>query len=159
IGYRKNLPIADEEALLDLELATPVPAARDLLVRVEAISVNPVDTKLRRNAAPLPGVPKILGYDAAGVGEAVGAAGAPVRPGDTVFYAGSIARPGTNAEFHLVDERIVGHRPKTLSVAEAAALPLTSITAWELLFDRLGIAPGKQPDSRRLLIIGGAGGV
>lgn len=159
VGYRKNLPVTNDEALLDLDLATPTPGPRDLLVKVKAVSVNPVDVKLRAQVAPPPGTAKILGFDAAGIVETVGAEVTLFRPGDVVFYAGSIARPGTNAEFHLVDERIVGHKPKMLSFAEAAALPLTSITAWELLFDRLGVRPGKQPDAGRLLIIGGAGGV
>jgi zinc-binding alcohol dehydrogenase family protein len=159
VGYRKNLPVTSDEALLDLDLATPTPGPRDLLVRVKAVSVNPVDVKLRAQAAPPPGTARILGFDAAGVVETVGAEATLFRPGDAVFYAGSIARPGTNAELHLVDERIVGHKPKTLSFAQAAALPLTGITAWELLFDRLGIRPGKPPDAGRLLIIGGAGGV
>jgi zinc-binding alcohol dehydrogenase family protein len=159
VGYPKNLPVTSDEALLDLDLATPTPGPRDLLVRVKAVSVNPVDVKLRAQAAPPPGTTRILGFDAAGVVETVGAEATLFRPGDAVFYAGSIARPGTNAELHLVDERIVGHKPKTLSFAQAAALPLTGITAWELLFDRLGIRPGKPPDAGRLLIIGGAGGV
>jgi zinc-binding alcohol dehydrogenase family protein len=159
VGYRKNLPIADDEALLDLELATPIPGPRDLLVRMKAVSVNPVDVKLRAQAAPPASTARILGFDGAGVIEAVGAEVTLFRPGEAVFYAGSILRPGTNAEFHLVDERIVGHKPKTLSFAEAAALPLTGITAWELLFDRLGVHPGKQPDAGCLLIIGAAGGV
>jgi NADPH2:quinone reductase len=159
VGYRRNLPIAAEDALVDLELTAPLPGDRDLLVRIMAVSVNPVDVKQRAHAAPPPGVARILGFDAAGIVEAVGAKVTLFRPGEAVFYAGSIARPGTNAEFHLVDERIVGHKPKTLSFAKAAALPLTSITAWELLFDRLGVRPGKQPDAGTLLIMGGAGGV
>ncbi|NEW92080.1 zinc-binding alcohol dehydrogenase family protein [Rhodopseudomonas sp. BR0M22] len=159
VGYIKSLPIDDPEALLDLELAKPEPGPRDLRVAVKAVSVNPVDTKVRRRAAPPAGDHKILGYDAAGVVEAVGAEVTLFRPGDEVFYAGSIQRPGTNAEFHLVDERIVGRKPKTLGFAEAAALPLTSITAWELLFDRLGARPSKAFDPRTLLIVGGAGGV
>jgi zinc-binding alcohol dehydrogenase family protein len=129
-------------------------------VAVKAVSVNPIDTKMRMRAEAKPGEPpKILGYDAAGVVEAVGPEVSLFKPGDEVFYAGSIVRPGTNAEFHLVDERIVGRKPKSLSFAQAAALPLTSITAWELLFDRLGVPPGKTPDGRALLIVGGAGGV
>jgi zinc-binding alcohol dehydrogenase family protein len=119
-----------------------------------------VDTKVRMRAAPNPGEPpKVLGYDAAGTVEAVGPEVTLFKPGDDVFYAGSIARPGTNAEFHLVDERIVGSKPNSLSFSQAAALPLTSITAWELLFDRLAVRPGKTPDGRALLILGGAGGV
>lgn len=159
VGYTKSLPIEDPEALLDLELPTPEPGPRDLRVAVKAISVNPVDFKVRKRAAPPAGEHKILGYDAAGVVEAVGAEVTLFKPGDEVFYAGSIQRPGTNAELHLVDERIVGRKPKTLGFAEAAALPLTSITAWELLFDRLGVVPSKAFDPRTLLIVGGAGGV
>jgi zinc-binding alcohol dehydrogenase family protein len=159
VGYRISLPIEAAEALIDFETAKPEPAGRDIRVAVKAISVNPVDTKVRKRAAPPEGETKILGYDAAGVVEAVGPDVTLFKAGDEVFYAGSILRQGTNAEFHLVDERIVGHRPKTLSFAESAALPLTSITAWELLFDRLSVAPGKSVDPRTLLIIGGAGGV
>ena len=126
---------------------------------MKAISANPVDYKVRKRAAPPEGETKILGYDAAGIVDAVGPEVTLFKPGDEVFYAGSIQRQGTNSEFHLVDERIVGRKPKTLSFAQAAALPLTSITAWELLFDRLGAVPGKSVDPRTLLITGGAGGV
>jgi len=159
IGYRNSLPIDDTDALLDLDVPKPEPGPRDLRVAVRAVSVNPVDFKVRKRAAPPAGQSKILGYDAAGVVEAVGAEVTLFRPGDEVFYAGSIQRSGTNAQFHLVDERIVGRKPTTLSFAQAAALPLTSITAWELLFDRLGVRPGKAFDPRTLLIVGGAGGV
>ncbi len=134
-------------------------ATARIRVAVKAVSVNPVDTKVRKRAAPPQGETKILGYDAAGVVDAVGPDVTLFKPGDEVFYAGSIQRQGTNSEFHLVDERIVGAKPKTLSFAQAAALPLTSITAWELLFDRLGAVPGKSVDARTLLIVGGAGGV
>jgi NADPH2:quinone reductase len=126
---------------------------------VKAISANPVDYKVRKRAAPPDGEIKILGFDAAGLVDAVGPDVTLFKPGDEVFYAGSIQRQGTNSEFHLVDERIVGRKPKTLSYAQAAALPLTSITAWELLFDRLNAVPGKSVDPRSLLIVGGAGGV
>jgi zinc-binding alcohol dehydrogenase family protein len=160
VGYYKSLPVSEKESLVDFTPDKPVPAGRDLCVAVRAVSVNPVDTKVRMRTQPAPGAPpKVLGYDAAGVVEAVGPEVTLFKPGDEVFYAGSITRPGTNAEFHLVDERIVGTKPKSLSFAEAAALPLTSITAWELLFDRLAVAPGKTADGRALLIIGGAGGV
>lgn len=159
VGYFKPSPITADDALIDLDIAEPAPGPRDLKVRIEAVSVNPVDTKVRAGVAPPDGSPKILGWDAAGVVTAVGPGVTLFRPGDEIFYAGSIARPGTNAEYHVVDERIVGAKPKALSWAEAAALPLTAITAWELLFDRLGVAPGKRPDGRSLLIIGGAGGV
>ena len=142
VGYLKSLAIAEPESLIDFTADLPQPAGRDLRVAVKAVSVNPVDTKVRQRAAPKPGEPpKILGYDAAGVVDAVGPEVTLFKPGDEVFYAGSIARPGSNAEFHLVDERIVGRKPTSLSFAQAAALPLTSITAWELLFDRFGVTP------------------
>lgn len=160
VGYTKSLPVSDPNVLVDFTAEMPAPGPRDVRVAVQAVSVNPVDTKVRKRAEPRPGEPpKILGYDAAGVVEAVGPQVTLFRPGDEVFYAGSIARPGTNSQFHVVDERIVGRKPKTLSFAQAAALPLTSITAWELLFDRFGVVPGKTPDGRALLVIGGAGGV
>jgi zinc-binding alcohol dehydrogenase family protein len=159
VGYRKSLPVDAADSLIDFATAKPEPKARDLRVAVKAISVNPVDYKVRKRAAPPEGETKILGYDAAGVVDAVGPDVTLFKPGDEVFYAGSILRQGTNSEYHLVDERIVGAKPKTLSFAQAAALPLTSITAWELLFDRLGAVPGKSLDPRTLLIVGGAGGV
>jgi NADPH2:quinone reductase len=159
VGYRTSLPIDAAEALVDFETVRPDPQGRDIRVAVRAISVNPVDYKVRKRAAPPAGETKILGYDAAGTVDAVGPEVTLFKPGDDVFYAGSIQRQGTNSEFHLVDERIVGRKPSSLSFAEAAALPLTSITAWELLFDRLGVAPGKSVDPRTLLITGGAGGV
>jgi zinc-binding alcohol dehydrogenase family protein len=159
VGYKKPLPIDDQDSLIDFETTKPEPKGRDVRVAVKAISVNPVDYKVRKRAAPPEGEVKILGYDAAGVVDAVGADVTLFKPGDEVFYAGSIQRSGTNAEFHLVDERIVGKKPKSLTFAQAAALPLTSITAWELLFDRLGAVPGKSIDPRTLLITGGAGGV
>jgi zinc-binding alcohol dehydrogenase family protein len=159
VGYQKSLPIEAADALFDFDTAKPEPTGRDIRVAVKAISANPVDYKVRKRAAPPRGETKILGYDAAGVVDAVGREVSLFKPGDEVFYAGSIQRQGTNAEFHLVDERIVGRKPKTLSHGQAAALPLTSITAWELLFDRLGAVPGKSLDPRTLLIVGGAGGV
>jgi NADPH2:quinone reductase len=159
VGYRKSLPIEDKDALIDFEAAKPEPQGRDIRVAVKAISVNPVDYKVRKRAAPPEGETKILGFDAAGVVDAVGRDVSLFKAGDQVFYAGSILRQGTNSQFHLVDERIVGNKPTSLSFAQAAALPLTSITAWELLFDRLGAVPGKSVDPRTLLIVGGAGGV
>ena len=159
VGYKKSLPIDAADALIDFETVKPQPAGRDIRVAVRAISANPVDYKVRKRAAPPEGETKILGYDAAGVVDAVGPDVTLFRAGDEVYYAGSIQRQGTNSEFHLVDERIVGRKPKTLSFAQAAALPLTSITAWELLFDRLGAVPGKSVDPRTLVIVGGAGGV
>jgi zinc-binding alcohol dehydrogenase family protein len=159
VGYKKSLPIDAADSLLDVDAAMPEPGSRDLRVAVKAVSVNPVDTKVRMRAAPPEGETKILGFDAAGVVDAVGSEVTLFKPGDEVYYAGSILRQGTNAEYHLVDERIVGRKPKSLSFAQAAALPLTSITAWELLFDRIEVQPGKSIDPRTLLIVGGAGGV
>ena len=159
VGYYRSLPIDQDEALLDIEVAKPAPAARDLLVKIEAVSVNPVDTKVRMRAAGKEGAPKILGYDGAGTVAASGPECRLFKPGDKVFYAGSNIRQGTNQEFHLVDERIVGTMPGTLSFVQAAALPLTSITAWEMLFERLAIRIGKPPGAGTILIVGGAGGV
>jgi NADPH:quinone reductase len=160
IGYRASLPISNPDSLIDVTLDTPVPTGRDLLVRVAAVSVNPVDVKLRANAAPTDGALRVLGFDAAGTVEAVGPDVTLFRPGDAVFYAGAVDRPGANSEHHVVDERIVGPKPKSLSAAEAAALPLTAITAWEMLFDRLGLTRGAAAEAgRSLLIVGGAGGV
>jgi zinc-binding alcohol dehydrogenase family protein len=159
VGYRHCLPIENADSLLDIEIDRPPPQGRDLQVAVKAISVNPVDTKVRRRAAPKDDEPpKILGYDATGVVAAVGPEVTLFKPGDEVWYAGSIIRPGTNSEFHLVDERIVGAKPRSLDFAAAAALPLTSITAWEVLFDRFGIAHNGG-EGKSLLIVGGAGGV
>lgn len=159
VGYRASHPIEHPEALLDLTLDKPVAAGRDLLVKVEAVSVNPVDTKMRLRSQPEAGGVKVLGWDAAGTVEAVGPDTRLFKPGDKVFYAGAIGRPGTNAEYHLVDERIVGRRPNSLTVSEAAAMPLTAITAWEALFDRLDIRKPVPGAANALLIIGGAGGV
>jgi zinc-binding alcohol dehydrogenase family protein len=159
VGYRQSLPISEAASLLDVELPEPKPSGRELLVQVRAISVNPVDTKVRVRMAPEPGETKVLGWDAAGVVLKAGPEAKLFQPGDEVWYAGSIARPGTNSELHLVDERIVGKKPLSLSFAQAAALPLTTIVAWELLFDRFGVQPGKRPTEDTLLIIGAAGGV
>ncbi|MET0368051.1 MAG: zinc-binding alcohol dehydrogenase family protein [Methylobacterium sp.] len=159
VGYRKSLPITQDEALVDLDLPQPEPGPRDLLVKVEAISVNPVDTKVRRRAEPEAGGTKVLGWDAAGTVVATGAEVTEFAVGDAVFYAGDLGRPGTNAQFHCVDARIVGRKPESLDWAQAAALPLTAITAWETLLDRLDTGrpvPGAAP---ALLIVGGAGGV
>ncbi len=158
IGYYAPQPITATEALVDLTLPEPAPGPRDLLVRVAAISVNPVDVKVRAGVAPA-GEAKVLGWDVAGTVEAVGAEVTAFKPGDTVFYAGAIDRPGANSELHVIDERIVGRKPATLSFAEAAALPLTSVTAWELLFDRLGVSYGAKTQAGAILVIGGAGGV
>ena len=143
--------------LHDIELPAPQAAGRDLLVRVEAISVNPVDHKMR--AAPPEGAHRVLGWDVAGTVVAAGPQASLFKAGDSVYYAGSIIRPGANSELHLVDERIVGRKPASLSAAEAAALPLTSITAWEALFDRLGVARDGRAAGKTLLVVGGAGGV
>lgn len=157
VGYTHSLPIEDPRALLDLEIDKPAPQGRDLLVQVKAVSVNPIDIKVRKRTDPKGGAPKILGYDAAGTVVATGPEATLFKPGDDVFYAGSILRPGTNAEFHLVDERIVGRKPRTVDFSGAAALPLTSITAWEMLFDRLEVGRGRE--GRSLLIVGAGGGV
>jgi zinc-binding alcohol dehydrogenase family protein len=163
VGYQQSQPITHPDALLDITLPEPVATGRDLLVEVKAISVNPVDTKVRGSSSrstPVEGQDyKVLGWDSSGIVKAVGPEVTLFQPGDRVWYAGSIARPGTNAELHLVDERIVGHAPKSLDFAQAAALPLTAITAWEMLFDRLGLQPGKKPEGKTLLIIGASGGV
>lgn len=159
VGYRQCLPVTDPQSLVDLELPDPQPAGRDLLVRVRAVSVNPVDTKLRRNAAPADGTARILGFDAAGVVEAVGPEATLFKPGDEVWYAGDRTRPGSNAELQLVDERLVGLKPRTLDFAQAAAMPLTTITAWESLFDRLQLQIGRPADQGTLLVTAGAGGV
>ena len=162
VGLTQYLPIDNPDSLVDLEIPTPEPTGRELRVRVYAVSVNPVDVKMRA-PGPDKGVlsqPLILGFDAAGVVEAVGPAVTLFKPGDEVYYAGSNDRAGSNREFHLVDERIVGTKPHTLTFEEAAALPLTTITAWEALFDRLGIA--QEPEENQgqtILILGGAGGV
>lgn len=159
IGFEKHLPISDEESLLDLEVPSPKATGRDLLVAVRAIAVNPVDTKVRGADGEVENPPRILGWDVAGVVEAAGPDVDLFTPGDEVFYAGDITRPGCNSELHLVDERIVGRKPSSLSFPEAAALPLTSITAWEALFERLGVSKEGEDAGKRILIIGGAGGV
>jgi NADPH2:quinone reductase len=162
IGYLESHPIDHPEALLDIELERPVPTGHDLLVAVRAISVNPVDTKMRMRAAGENGRHRILGWDAVGEVIAVGDDVTAYRVGDRVWYAGDLTRPGSNAEFQLVEEHLVGRAPGSLKDAEAAALPLTSITAWELLFDRLKLPRKDTPgadESRRLLVVGAAGGV
>ncbi len=159
IGYTTSLPIDDPQSLVDLDLPKPETTGRDLLVEVKAVSVNPVDTKIRQRRADPDGAPQVLGWDAAGTVVAVGDAVTGFAVGDAVFYAGAIDRPGTNAEYHLVDDRIAGHKPKSLDWAQAAALPLTSITAWETLFDRLDVRKPVPGAANAILIIGGAGGV
>ncbi|MBT2144455.1 MULTISPECIES: zinc-binding alcohol dehydrogenase family protein [unclassified Rhodanobacter] len=159
VALTRYLPIDDPQSLLDVELPTPVPGAHDLLVRVEAVSVNPVDTKVRSPKPQVEAQPKVLGYDAAGVVEAVGASVDGFQPGDRVYYAGDVTRPGSNAQFQLVDARLAGHAPRSLDLAEAAALPLTAITAWELLFQRMPFDSEHGGEDKSLLVIGGAGGV
>ncbi|MEW6483818.1 MAG: zinc-binding alcohol dehydrogenase family protein [Pseudomonadota bacterium] len=154
VYQQAGLPLTDPKSLYDTELEKPQPSGHDLLVKIKAISVNPIDTKVRQSDNP--SSPKVLGWDACGVVEAVGDSVTLFSPGDEVFYAGSLIRPGTYAEYHLVDERITGRKPATLSAAEAAALPLTSLTAWELLFDRLQVGGGQ---GKSLLIVGAGGGV
>lgn len=159
VAYRTPGAIDRDDALQDIILEKPSAGGRDLLVRILAVSVNPVDTKVRRRAAPERTGWRVLGFDASGVVEQVGPEVQHFRPGDAVYYAGSIARPGTNSEYHLVDERIVGRKPASLSDAEAAALPLTAITAWEMLFDRLDVRRPTPQGGQVILVIGGAGGV
>lgn len=159
IALTRYLPIDDPQSLVEVELDPPVARGRDLLVRVEAVSVNPVDTKVRAPKPQVEAQPKVLGYDAAGVVEAVGAEVTMFRPGDAVYYAGDITRPGSNAQLQLVDERIVARKPGSLDFAQAAALPLTALTAWELLFERMGYAFDAGGAGKTLLVIGGAGGV
>jgi len=158
VGAYRYLPISNPESLIDLHLDKPEPTGRDLLVKVKAISVNPADLGVREKNNYEAESPKILGWDVAGIVEQVGSDCQLFKPGDKIYYAGSVARPGCNSEFHLVDERIVGIMPKSLDFAEAAALPLTSITAWESLFDRLGISLNAD-ENNSILIIGAAGGV
>jgi zinc-binding alcohol dehydrogenase family protein len=160
IGFYRSLPLTDPESLLDLELEKPTAQGRDLLVKVQAISVNPIDVKVRASKPQAEHSAHVIGWDAAGIVEAIGPDCTLFQPGDHVYYAGDLTRPGTNSEYHLVDEQIVGRKPTRLDFAEAAALPLTTLTAWEGLFDRLGIS--KLPEhnrDKRILIIGTAGGV
>ena len=163
VGYIKSLPINDPDSLTDFELPQPIASGRDLLVKVKAIAVNPVDYKIRQRVSPAEGDYKVLGWDAVGEVVATGEAAMQFTPGDLVFYAGDLNRQGSNAEYQLVDERLVGTKPKSLSDAEAAALPLTSITAWEMLFEHLTLQQ-QSPDSTNksdevILVVGAAGGV
>jgi zinc-binding alcohol dehydrogenase family protein len=159
VGYSKPGPVSGERALEDIDVPVASPRGRDIRVSVRAVSVNPVDTKIRRGVAPAPGEYGILGWDAAGVVESVGPEARLFRPGDEVFYAGAIDRPGTNSELHIVDERIVGRKPRSVGFAEAAALPLTAITAWEAIFERLKVSTPVPAGANTCLVIGGAGGV
>lgn len=159
VALTRYLSIDDPRSLVDVELPKPEPGARDLLVRVEAVSVNPVDTKLRAPKPQVEAQPRVLGFDAAGVVEAVGAEISGFKPGDAVYYAGDVTRPGSNAQFQLVDMRLAARKPVSLDFAAAAALPLTAITAWELLFQRMPYAFEGGGTGKTLLVIGGAGGV
>jgi len=163
IGYTQSLPIDDANALVDIQLPQPVASGHDLLVKVKAVAVNPVDYKIRQNMVAEDGSHKVLGWDAVGEVVATGDSVTQFKAGDTVYYAGALMRQGSNAEFQLVDERLVGHKPKSLTDSEAAALPLTAITAWELLFKHLQIqqqAPGIDKKSNEvILVVGAAGGV
>lgn len=160
IGFKKSLPVKEKESFIEFETEKPVPAGFDLLVKISAVSVNPVDFKIRQNSAKdkVFDIPKIIGWDATGTVEAVGDKTSRFKVGDKVYYAGDLTRSGSNAEYQLIDERIVGRKPKKLSEAEAAAIPLTGLTAWESLFDRIKINP--QTDrGKTVLILAGAGGV
>ena len=163
IGYTQSLPVNDPDSLNDIEVPQPNASGRDLLVKVKAIAVNPVDYKIRQSVAPVDGEIRVLGWDAVGEVIATGEAATQFEPGDVVYYSGDLNRQGSNAEYQLVDERIVGSKPKSLSDAEAAALPLTTITAWELLFEHLAIQQqGPESDARTdevILVVGAAGGV
>ncbi|MFP4640397.1 MAG: zinc-binding alcohol dehydrogenase family protein [Guyparkeria sp.] len=167
IGFERHLPVDHPEAFRAFDLAVPEPGPHDLRVAVEAVSVNPVDTKVRAPRHPDPDhpdnradlSPRVLGFDAVGVVDAVGSAVTRFQAGDVVFYAGDIGRPGSNAEFQLVDEAIVGHAPRAIEPDAAAALPLTALTAWETLFDRLGLDPDGADAGAPILLINGAGGV
>jgi NADPH2:quinone reductase len=159
IALTRYLPIDDPQSLVDVELPKPEIGEHDLLVRVEAVSVNPVDTKVRSPKPQVESQPRVLGYDAAGVVEAVGPSVKEFKPGDEVYYAGDITRAGSNAQYQAVDARLVAHRPRKLSAAESAALPLTAITAWELLFQRMPYESEQGGKEKTLLIIAGAGGV
>jgi zinc-binding alcohol dehydrogenase family protein len=159
IAYQAALPISNALSLQDVDLPAPKPGPRDLLVDVHAIAVNPVDSKIRAGVSAQAGGWKVLGWDAVGTVRSVGSEVTLFKAGDRVWYAGAIDRSGANAEQHLVDERIAALAPQSLSDAEAAAMPLTTITAWEMLFDRLGVARGEASNGKSLLIIGAAGGV
>ncbi|MFC6260270.1 zinc-binding alcohol dehydrogenase family protein [Levilactobacillus fujinensis] len=161
IGFTQNLPLTDEKSFIEFFEPKPTPTGHDILVKVIATSVNPVDTGVRRGTQPPLKTPKVIGWDAYGSIEAVGDAVTLFHPGDRVFYAGSFKRPGTDSEYHLVDERIVGHAPTSLTAAQIAAVPLTSLTAWEALFEQmhLSIDDSAANAGKTLLVINGAGGV
>lgn len=159
VGYKRAGPLDRPDSLIDLNIDKPTATGRDLLVRVQAVSVNPVDYKIRQNRAPEGDAPAVLGWDAVGEVVATGDDAAMFKPGDKVWYAGAINRSGTNAEFHLVDERIVGNSPGSVTAAEAASLPLTTLTAYEMLFDRLRVDDPVPGAAEAVVIIGGSGGV
>lgn len=158
IGYTESLPIDNDASLIDVIIDEPSPSGRDLKVKVKAVAVNPVDFKIRQNVAPETGTTKILGWDAVGEVVEVGDQASLFAPGDSVYYADDLTRQGTNAQYHVVDERIVGKKPQSLSDAQAAALPLTTITAWELLFEHLALTQDESAE-QVLLIVGASGGV
>lgn len=159
IGFKTSLPVSDANSFIEFEMEKPAPQGRDLLVKIAAVSVNPIDFKIRQNSAKdqVLDIPKVIGWDAVGTVEAVGGDVSLFKVGDEVYYAGDLNRAGSNAEYQLVDERIVGAKPKTLSIEAAAAMPLTALTAWEILFDRIRI--NDKDKGKTILIIGGAGGV
>lgn len=159
VGFKTPGPITRKDALLDITLDKPVASGRDLLVKIHAVSVNPADSAARKMMSDPEGGYTVIGYDGSGVVEAIGNDVTLFKVGDEVYYSGSIDRPGTNAEFHLVDERIVGHKPTSISHAEAAALPLTTLAAWESLFDRLDVNRPTPEGTNVILVIGGSGGV
>lgn len=160
IGFKTSLPIEEKESFIEFETVKPVPVGHELLVKIDAISVNPVDFKVRQSAAKdtVLETPKIIGWDAVGIVQAVGEKVSLFEVGDPVYYAGDITKQGSNAEYQVIDERIVGRKPKSLSIEEAAVIPLTALTAWEILFDRIRISAEKDK-GKSILIIGGAGGV
>lgn len=160
IGFKTSLSIEKEDSFIAFETPKPTPEEHNLLVKVQAVSVNPVDFKIRQNSAKetVLETPKIIGWDAVGIVEAIGDQVSLFKVGDEVYYAGNITKPGSNAEYQLIDERIVGRKPKSLSIEQAAVMPLTGLTAWEILFDRIRIDAQKDK-GKTILIIGGAGGV
>ena len=157
IGYQKAGPITEANSLVDIDVPVPELRPHDVLVQVKGISINPVDSKIRTNVSPESGY-KVIGYDACGTITAVGADVTEFQVGDDVFYAGDLTRPGTNSEFHAVDARIIGKKPQSLDFDEAAGIPLTAITAWELLFDSMRLVENGE-DGKSILVLGGAGGV
>jgi len=160
IGFKSSLPIENQESFIEFEASKPIPGERDLLVKIDAVSVNPVDFKIRQSSAKdtVLETPKIIGWDAVGIVQAVGEKVTLFEVGDLVYYAGDITKQGSNAEYQIIDERIVGKKPQSLSIEEAAVIPLTALTAWEILFDRIRISAEKDK-GKSILIIGGAGGV